>query len=92
MQDVLWWFGFGPTVHKWIALLYSAPVAAVKLYGMVSEFKIVWGTRLGCPLSPGLFTLMIEPLAVSSRVQGIQVGVLEEENYVLCHDALSKGP
>ena len=57
-------FGF----ISWIKLLYSAPQAAVRTNGTISKyFPLQRGTRQGCPLSPLLFDIAIEPLAVSLR-------------------------
>lgn len=58
-------FGFGKTFTNWIQLLYSSPQASVITNQMRSQnFSLSRGTRQGCPLSPLLFTLTIEPLAL----------------------------
>lgn len=71
-------FGFQGNILKAILALYSSPSARVFTDGILSEpFKITNGTRKGCPLSPLIFTLMMEPLAQTIRnnisIQGIQV-------------------
>ena len=59
-------FGFGPRYISWIRLLYASPMASVQTNKIRSEyFRLTRSTRQGCPLSPLLFALAIEPLAVS---------------------------
>lgn len=57
-------FGFGPRFCSWVRLLYEQPLAKVRVNGIVSRtFSLRRGTRQGCPLSPLLFALALEPLA-----------------------------
>lgn len=70
-------FGFRPYFTNWIKTLYSSPTAHVITNGLISKpFQLQRGTRQGCPLSPLLFALFIEPLAASirqcARISGIQ--------------------
>lgn len=59
-------FGFGKNFVTWIKLLYSSPVASVKTNSTQSEyFPLHRSTRQGCPLSPLLFVLAIEPLSIA---------------------------
>lgn len=72
-------FGFGPKFIGWIKLLYTAPQSLVRVNGHMSNpFTLSRGTRQGCPLSPLLFALFIEPLAQTIRedtlVKGIKIG------------------
>lgn len=61
-------FGFSSSFISWIRVLYSAPQAAVRTNGIISKyFPLQRGTRQGCPLSPLLFDIAIEPLAVALR-------------------------
>lgn len=69
-------FGFGPTFRSWIKVLYAAPQASVRTNKITSQyFPIGRGTRQGCPLSPLLFDLAIEPLAVALRGAGDLRGI-----------------
>lgn len=74
LWKVLAEYQLGPGFARWLRLLYSEPRAKVKINGQCSEgFQLSRGTRQGCPLSPLLFALAIEPLAVALRMaQGIQ--------------------
>ena len=61
-------FGFGPSLMKWIEIIYSHPTASIITNQNISPpFAIHRGTRQGCPLSPFLFAIIIEPLAASFR-------------------------
>lgn len=59
-------FGFDDVFISWIKLLYSSPLASVRTNDTLSSyFPLQRGTRQGCPLSPLLFALAMEPLAIS---------------------------
>lgn len=70
-------FGLGSGFISWVKLLYSSPVASVQTNNTFSPpFHLQRGTRQGCPLSPLLFAIAIEPLAIWLRSdQGFQ-GIL----------------
>lgn len=56
-------FGFGNRFTSWIRLLYTSPRASVRTNDTHSSyFTLTRATRQGCPLSPLLFALAIEPL------------------------------
>ncbi|KAJ1136101.1 hypothetical protein NDU88_002519 [Pleurodeles waltl] len=68
--------GLGPKFINWVRILYTAPQARVKTGGVVSDaFSICRGTRQGCPLSPLLFALAMEPLAARVRAKKEEWGV-----------------
>uniref|UniRef100_A0A8C5MN92 Reverse transcriptase domain-containing protein n=1 Tax=Leptobrachium leishanense TaxID=445787 RepID=A0A8C5MN92_9ANUR len=59
---VLRHMGFGTKWMTWIYALYSSPTARIRINGTHSTpFCIRNGTRQGCPLSPLLFVLALEP-------------------------------
>ena len=61
-------FGFGSNFISWIRLLYTSPKASVITNKISSQlFSLSRGTRQGCPLSPLLFALAIEPLSIKFR-------------------------
>lgn len=86
-------FGFGAGFIKWVKVLYSAPRASVLTNGIASSFfNLGPGTRQGDPLSPLLFTLFVEPLAISirrdSRIKGVQGGGREHKLLLYADDIL----
>ena len=55
--------GFKPEFRKWISILYHNPQAVVQVNGRRSgAFAIEQSVRQGCPLSPLLYVLALEPL------------------------------
>uniref|UniRef100_A0A8C5Q7Q5 Reverse transcriptase domain-containing protein n=1 Tax=Leptobrachium leishanense TaxID=445787 RepID=A0A8C5Q7Q5_9ANUR len=59
---VLRHMGFGSKWMTWLQALYSSPTAQIRVNGTHSTpFGIRNGTRQGCPLSPLLFVLALEP-------------------------------
>ena len=60
--------GFGPSFINWVNLLYTNVQSAVKVNGYLSSFfSLSRGVRQGCPLSPLLYVLVSEVLAVNIR-------------------------
>jgi hypothetical protein len=62
-----------------VTTIYRKPVANIKLNGeKVEAFPLKSGTRQGCPLSPYLFSIVLEVLArtISQQkvIKGIQIG------------------
>ena len=60
--------GFNPDFRKWIFVLYDRPTVAVQVNGKLSEsFAVSRSVRQGCPLSPLLYILALEPLLRNLR-------------------------
>ncbi len=81
--SVLSKFNLGDVFIKWVRMFYSSPTARVITNGLKSpEFTLARGTRQGCPMSPLLFALAIEPLAAAIRddpsIEGLR---LEKKTY-----------
>ena len=54
--------GFGVDFRTWIRLLYASPGVMVEVNGVRSEpFTLTRSIRQGCPLSPMLYILALEP-------------------------------
>lgn len=74
---VLHRFGAGSNFISWVKLLYSSPQACISTNSLRSPyFPLTRGTRQGCPLSPLLFAIAIEPLSIALKkcpqLQGIR--------------------
>lgn len=86
-------FGLGSSFTKWIRLIYCNPKASVLTNGKMSpHFTLHRGTRQGCPLSPLIFALALEPLAAAIRndtnIKGIQAGRMEHKLLLYADDIL----
>uniref|UniRef100_A0A8C5MHD9 Reverse transcriptase domain-containing protein n=1 Tax=Leptobrachium leishanense TaxID=445787 RepID=A0A8C5MHD9_9ANUR len=54
--------GLGPRWLAWVSALYSNPTALLRVNGSLSSpLSVRNGTRQGCPLSPILFIITLEP-------------------------------
>ena len=61
-------FNFGPNFTRWFSVVYNNVQSAVMNGGFLTNyFKISRGVRQGCPLSPSLFILAVELLALKIR-------------------------
>lgn len=74
--------GFPLIFIVWLRVLYKNPTSAIKLGGLSQSFPLSRGTRQGCPLSPALFSIAMEPiveaLCTSLHIKGRRIGWLEE--------------
>lgn len=76
-------FGLGEHFIKWVKLLYNEPLSAVLTNGCRSStFRVGRGTRQGCPLSPLLFALIIEPLAEAIRTNNEMCGLVNNQHKI----------
>ena len=84
MHNVLKAFGFGESIRKWIKLFYSDIKSSVLVNGCASAwFNIKRGCRQGDPISPYLFILCAEILAIMIRenkdIKGIFINGIEHK-------------
>lgn len=86
-------YGFGPHFLNILQVLYKTPTAKIQIKGYKSHtINIHRGTRQGCPLSPILFILALEPLAIKLRnhqdIKGICCGDEEQKCSLFADDIL----
>lgn len=90
---VLQRFGFNEKSVQCIRSLYSNPTARIRINGHLTQsIKLERGCHQGCPLSPALFALFIEPLAQAIRedpeIIGISIGDNEYKISLFADDIL----
>lgn len=78
LLKVLKQFNFGENFCKWIKILYNNISSRILINGnLTNDVRIERGVRQGCPLSPLLYVLFIEPLAgyiaASPRIRGFPI-------------------
>lgn len=67
-------FGFGPIFRKWVELMYTDPSATVLTNEIMSpQIRLNRGVRQGSPLSPLIFAIFLEPLAIALRANSIYI-------------------
>lgn len=86
-------FQMGKSFVEWVKLLYASPRASVITNSCSSPpFSLERGTRQGCPISPLLFALAIEPFAelirISPSIQGFEVKGREHKISLYADDVL----
>uniref|UniRef100_A0A3B3YI25 Reverse transcriptase domain-containing protein n=1 Tax=Poecilia mexicana TaxID=48701 RepID=A0A3B3YI25_9TELE len=86
-------FGLSENFVKWVMLLYNNPCSAVLTNGLRSpNFHVLRGTRQGCPLSPLLFALAVEPFAEAVRaredIRGLTIGQRQHKITLYADDVL----
>lgn len=89
LYSVLDKFGFGKKFCTYIEMLYANPKSVILTRDYVTLYR---GTRKGCCLSPLLFNLALEPLAISiqhhSSIRGITIGSVETRLSLYADDLL----
>ena len=80
-------FGIGDIFIQWIKNIYANCSALVNINGFLSKpIPLRSGVRQGCPLSPLLYVLVIEILAIQLRINPNIVGFrINGEKIVSCH-------
>uniref|UniRef100_A0A803JST4 Reverse transcriptase domain-containing protein n=1 Tax=Xenopus tropicalis TaxID=8364 RepID=A0A803JST4_XENTR len=86
-------FGIGQKYINMVKLLYNSPNASIRINGELTlPFTLGRGTRQGCPLSPLLFALAMEPFAQHIRshptIKGLRIGPIEERIQLYADDTL----
>ena len=84
LENVLEKYNFGIDFQRWFRILYNQASSVVTNGGHFSEsFSLGRGCRQGDPLSPYLFLLAIEPLAMKlkldSNIKGVKLGTKEHK-------------
>lgn len=93
LNKVIGKFGFQEKFIRIIQTLYEKPTARIKINGDLSDcFVLERGTRQGCPISPLLFALFIEPLGQlirqSETIKGITMAGTEQKVALFADDGL----
>ena len=70
--------GLEGTYLNWVKAIYDKPKANIILNGeKLQAFPLRWGTRQECPLSPLLFSIVLEVLVTATKeekeIKGIQI-------------------
>ena len=85
--------GINVTFHKIISSIYLKPSASIICNGdKLDAFPIRSGVKQGCPLSPLLFNMVLEMLALEIReekeIEGIRIGKEETKLSLFADDMM----
>lgn len=91
--NILQRWGFGQRFMGLMTALYSHPEARIRLQGYYSDtIKTARGTRQGCHLSPFIFAITIETLAIAicanPDIQGVSCGPQTHKCALFADDTL----
>ena len=76
MESILNTAGFGQDFRAWIQLLYATPSSMVEVNGVRSKpFRLSRSVRQGCPLSPMLYVLALEPFLRRVKANPVLRGI-----------------
>ena len=76
LESVLFVAGFGLHFGTWIRLLHASPGVMVKVNGVRSDpFTLTRSIRQGCPLSPILYILALEPFLCKLKANPVLRGL-----------------
>ena len=89
IERTLLYFGFGPSLRKWIQTFYKKVESCVLNNGWASSLiELQRGVRQGCPLLPYLFILSAETLAkvirFNNEIKGLTIKKIGSQNKPVC--------
>uniref|UniRef100_A0A3B3B8H2 Reverse transcriptase domain-containing protein n=1 Tax=Oryzias melastigma TaxID=30732 RepID=A0A3B3B8H2_ORYME len=93
LYQVLEQFNFHKTLITTIRSLYTEPTARIKVNGSLSDsIRLERGCRQGCPVSPLLFAIFLEPLSTWIKqhelITGIKIKGREQKVALFADDIL----
>ena len=85
MQKTFEYFNFPEYLIKWVSVIYNNINSHIINNGHMSEgFTVSRGVRQGCPLSPCIFVIAVELLAIAVRhnvkIKGIKQNGVEKKS------------
>ena len=94
VEYALQFFNFGPNLRKWAQTFYTDISSCVINNGYFSDFfQLHRGVRQGCPLSPYIYIIVAELLAIMIRsdqdIEGININGIQYKIFQFADDTCS---